>query len=109
AKLSARDDGLFDLELRLPETLKHLAQEHRWNNKLHIVRFHGLSFNHGADVIREVLANKQPVTVSFLKDETSWKVSVTVDQKLEWIEPDFGLGAVGVDFNANHVALAHVD
>jgi IS605 OrfB family transposase len=109
AKLSIRDDGLFDLELRLPDKLKHLAQEHKFNGKIHIVRFKALSFNHGSDVIREALSNKQPATVSFIKDETSWKVSVTVDQKLEWIEPDYNYGALGVDFNANHIALSLID
>ncbi|WP_315920954.1 hypothetical protein [Mesorhizobium sp. SP-1A] len=109
ARLSIRDDGLFDLELRLPEKLKHLAQEHRLNNKLHIIRFTGLAFNHGADVIREALANKQPITVLFHKDDTSWKVAVTVDHKLEWIEPNFEIGAIGVDYNSNHIALAYID
>ena len=47
--------------------------------------------------------------MSFLKDDTSWKVSITVDHKLEWIEPSFEAGAIGVDFNANHIALAHID
>lgn len=109
ARLSLSDDGLFNLELRLPEKLKHLAQEHLRNNSVHIVRFKSLSFNHGSDAIREALNNKQPVTVSFLKDETSWKVSVTVDQKLEWIAPDYSRGALGVDFNANHIALSLID
>jgi IS605 OrfB family transposase len=109
ARLSVRDDGLFDLELRLPEKLKHLAQETIRNGHVNLVRFYGLSFNHGSDVVREALSNKQPVTVSFIKDETSWKVSVTVDQKLEWIEPDYSCGALGVDFNANHVAVSLID
>ena len=109
ARITERDDGLFDLELRLPEKLKHLALETIRNGQVNLVRFFGLSFNHGADVIRTALANKQPITVSFHKDEKSWKVSVTVDQKLEWIEPDYRIGAIGVDFNANHIALAYID
>ncbi|WP_315922349.1 IS200/IS605 family accessory protein TnpB-related protein [Mesorhizobium sp. SP-1A] len=111
ARLSVRDDGFFDIELRLPDRLKHMAQERARHqaHQIYIVRFKSLSFNHGSEVIREALANKQPVTVSFLKDETSWKVSVTVDQKLYWIEPNYSVGALGVDFNANHVALAHID
>ena len=111
ARITERDDELFDLELRLPEKLKHLAQEVAAvkGRSIHIVRVPGLSFNHGTDVIREALANKQPITVSFHKDETSWKVNVTVDQKLEWIEPDYRIGAIGVDFNANHISLAYID
>jgi len=111
ARITERDDGLFDLELRLPEKLKHLAQEVASikGRLIYIVRFHGLSFNHGTDVIHEALAKRQPITVSFHKDEKSWKLSVTVDQKLGWIEPDFEIGAIGVDFNANHIALAYID
>lgn len=109
ARITERNDGLFDLELRLPDKLKHLAQETIRNGQINLVRFHGLSFNHGTDVIREALSNKQPITVSFHKDEKSWKVSVTVDQKLDWIEPDFEVGALGADYNANHIALAYID
>ena len=111
ARLRKRADGRFDLELRLPKTLAHLATriERHAGVAIPCVDLRSLSFNHGNDVIDNAIARGQPVTVKFLRDAKSWKVMVTVDHKLEWKTPHFTGGALGVDLNAGHMSAALVD
>jgi len=111
ARLRPRGDGRFDLELRLPKALAHLATRtfKVSGQTIACVDFHGLSFNHGNDVIEQALANRKPVTVKFLRDAKSWKVMVSVDHAVEWKTPDFSAGALGIDLNAGHISAALVD
>jgi hypothetical protein len=108
ARLVARDDT-FDIELRLPETLGYLA-EHETEPAGHVVRstyFHGLHFEHGGAEIREALATKRPLSYRIRREsDGSWYLSVMLRQ--EFAEPtvvDFSNGCIGVDLNADHVAL----
>ena len=112
-RLTAREDGAFYLELRLPETLGYLA-EHETVPSGHVVRsiyFGGLRFAHGDAEIREALATSKPLSYRFLRDQDgSWFVSVMLRQ--EFAEPsvmDFSNGCLGVDLNSDHVALTLVD
>jgi IS605 OrfB family transposase len=102
ARLKPREDGKFDLELRFPQALKD-AVPHR------TVSFLGLSFNHGNDAVLEALANGQPVSVRLHRDDKSWKVMVTVDQKTPQRVRDYSRGAVGVDLNVGFVSVSRVD
>ncbi len=104
-------NGRFDLELRLPKALAHLATRtfKVSGQTISCIDLPGLSFNHGNDVIEEALASSKPVTVKFLRDAKSWKVMVSVDHALDWKMPDFSAGALGVDLNAGHVSAALVD
>ncbi len=111
ARLRKRADGRFDLELRLPKALAHLATrtEKAGGVVISCVDLCDLSFNHGDDVIEDAMVRGQPVTVKFLRDDKSWKVMVSVDHKFEWKTPEFASGALGVDLNAGHVSAALVD
>ncbi len=111
ARLNPRRDGRFDLELRLPKVLTHLATRtfKVSGQTIACVDLHGLSFNHGNVVIEQALANRKPVTVKFLRDAKSWKVMVSVDHATELKTPDFSAGALGVDLNAGHISAALVD
>ncbi|WP_081619954.1 IS200/IS605 family accessory protein TnpB-related protein [Rhizobium sp. 2MFCol3.1] len=111
ARLRKRADGRYDLELRLPTALAHLATriEKHAGSLIPCVDLRGLSFNHGNDVIDDAIVRGQPVTVKFLRDDKSWKVLVSVDHKQASKTPDFAGGALGVDLNAGHVSAALVD
>jgi IS605 OrfB family transposase len=111
ARLRMRDDGLFDMELRLPKALAHLAQRtfKFAGSDIHCVDLHDLSFNHGHAVIERAIASGKPVCVKFVRDEKSWRVAVTVDDAVEQRVCDYSRGAIGVDLNAGHVAVAYVD
>ncbi len=111
-RVAARDDGSFDVEVRLPPALHHLADRHwsaRDGTSLAAVDLKGLRFAHGADVIREALAEGRPLSWRFLRDETSWRAFVAVGQEIaERVGLDWSNGALGVDLNADHIALCHV-
>jgi IS605 OrfB family transposase len=102
AKLALRKvDGLFDLELRVPPAMREAWGE--------TIRFESLNFNHGHHAIIAALENRQPLTVRFVRDETSWKAHVTIDQPTVGTRFNDDLGCLGVDFNADHVAATLAD
>jgi IS605 OrfB family transposase len=101
ARLKLQENDRFGLELRVPSALRDKVGE--------TVSFDGLNFNHGHDAIIAALENRQPLTVRFVRDEISWKVHITIDQPVETVRFNDGLGCLGVDFNADHVAVTLVD
>jgi hypothetical protein len=111
ARFSRRDDGLFDLELRLPEALAHLADETRKvsGNSLHIVRFKYLRFSHEADLLEAAISGKTPVSVRFHRDETGWRVMASFKVVPNEVSEDYRSGAVGVDLNAGFVSVTRAD
>jgi hypothetical protein len=72
ARLKLRQDGLFNLELRMPPALRDAAGREITFQKLH--------FNHGHTAIVAALAAQRPLTVRFARNETSWKIHVSIDQ-----------------------------
>jgi IS605 OrfB family transposase len=111
ARLKTRDDGLFDLELRLPEALAHLAQESlKWSGRtIPIVRMQGLRFEHRSEELASALERGISVAVRFHRDERGWRVMPSF--KPVEIETQFytRCGAVGVDLNAGHVSVTRAD
>jgi IS605 OrfB family transposase len=111
ARLMGRSDGRFDLELRLPETLKQLAEKTRKiaGNEVFSVRFEGLAFSHNADMLDAELSNKLPISVRFHRDGTSWRVMVSFKTVEAEVVEDYRCGAVGIDLNAGFVSVTRVD
>lgn len=110
-RCKAMSDGSFDLEVRLPPALHHLAERRFVINgePVACVDLRGLRFEHGQHEILAALRAKRPLTWRFLRDDTSWRVMVMVGQEVEEeIGLDWSIGALGVDLNADHVALCHV-
>jgi hypothetical protein len=112
ARLVPLDDGTFQLELRLPETLGHWAETEAAASG-HVVRasYFKLHFAHGDAEIREALEAKKPLSYRFRRDvDGSWFVSVMLRQDFaDPVVADFSDGCLGVDLNADHVALTLVD
>jgi IS605 OrfB family transposase len=111
-RTTAREDGSFDLEVRLPPALHYIA-DRRWTSKkgdpLAAIDLKGVRFAHGDDEIRAALAEGRPLSWRFLRDETSWRAFVAVSREVgERIGSDWSNGVLGVDLNADHVALCHV-
>ncbi|MCZ7861207.1 hypothetical protein O9X98_07275 [Agrobacterium salinitolerans] len=111
ARLKLRADGLFDLELRLPPALAHMAERKyvTGGSEVAAIDFLGLSFNHGHDAVVEALARKQPVSFRFCRDKRGWRILVTVDEAQPEARFDDRRGCLGVDFNADHVAATMAD
>lgn len=110
-----REDGRFDLEIRLPPALLHMAQivktigQGKKAKPVGFITLTNLHFNIGHDVVKAAIAARKPLTYRFLRDGTSWKVYVMVDHVLPWVEPKWVNGALGVDLNEGHVAVTLVD
>ena len=105
-------DNSFDLEVRLPPALHHLA-DRRWTtpkgDSLAAVDLKGLRFRHGAAEIRAALAEGRPLSWRFLHDGTSWLAFVAVGREVaEQVGLDWSNGALGVDLNTDHIAMCHV-
>jgi IS605 OrfB family transposase len=111
ARFSRRDDGLFDLELRLPEALAHLADESSiiGGRLVHVVRFRRLTFSHEADLLEAAIASKTPVSVRFHRDETGWRVMASFKVVANEVSEDYRCGAIGVDLNVGFVSVTRAD
>ena len=69
----------------------------------------GLRFANGAEGIRSALAEGRPLSWPFLRDGKSWRAFVAVGYGIaERVGLDWSNGALGVDLNADHVALCHI-
>jgi IS605 OrfB family transposase len=112
-------DGTLTLRVRLPDAL---APEHG-----KYVEIQGVKFEYGQDVIeaalddneaRRVLKNLrreshksygQAITYRFLRDEKGWRVFVSTSRPQVPIKTLKNIGTIGLDLNANHIALTETD
>jgi IS605 OrfB family transposase len=111
AKLHCRADGLFDLELRLPEAIKAFADEMIVIKGMEIYRLYirGLNFPHRADELEQAIKGNVPVSIRFHQDNTSWRVMPGFKLELAETSEDYTCGAVGVDLNAGFASVARVN
>lgn len=110
ARLKPREDGLFDLELRLPEALKHHATEVKEERKrvFYFSRIEGLSFSHKAELLRVALSGKTSVAVRLKRDNKGWRVYASFKVQQQVVE-DYSCGAIGIDLNSGFVSIARTD
>ncbi len=95
------DNGTLNLRLRLPDALrdggvKYLVLDNVW-------------FEHGQWELYSALDAGQAISYRFVRDQTGWRVFASTERVDARAKPDFQLGAVGVDINADHLAVADVD
>lgn len=117
-RFESQDDGLWSVVLRLPPALASMAdrQVRAGGFDHHEVVVGTVRFPHGNDAFRTTLAeqadgNASPVSWRFQRHEKDgWLISTTFQETLpEVTVPDFRNGALGVDFNAGHLALCLTD
>ena len=104
-------NGSFDLEVRLPPSLHDLAERKflASGEPIACIDLQQLRFEHGHAEILAAIKARRPLTWRFIKDETSWRVMVMIGHEVEEeVGLDWSRGALGVDLNADHVALCHV-
>ncbi len=111
ARFRRTKNGLFDLELRLPERLKHLAQETKkaGGRPVYAVHFRGLHFPHNADALAAALEGDTPVSVRFHRDAKGWRVMASFDESLPAAREDYSRGCIGVDLNVGFASVARID
>ena len=111
-------DGTLRLQLRLPHALAGHGKH---------VELSGLNFSYGDEHIRAALASSRVVsrtgedgkvrssrdgtalTYRFLRDGRGWRVFVSVEVQAPEVRSQPQLGAIGVDLNADHLAVAETD
>ncbi len=116
------DDGSLTLRLRMPDCL---AQEHGkyitvWNVRFaygHEQVLAALQSNadyrnyrrqHGEKAARATELG-QAISYRFKRDARGWRVFVTTNVEKPPVVTDHGLGAIGVDLNADHLAVTETD
>jgi IS605 OrfB family transposase len=104
--VASTEGDSISLRIRLPDALK----EH---GKYLVVN--GLKFSYGQEAIIAAITSHlegtDPVAISyrFLLDEIGWRVFVSVTIKEPSKVTRSGLGVIGVDINADHIAVVETD
>ena len=114
--VSYEEDGTFTLRLRVPD---RLAPVHGKYLYIEGVRFHygeehilaalELNGGYGGKRRRGDEHPGQALSFRFKRGSKGWVVSVTTDMKDVPVVTDVKLGAVGVDVNTDHLAVAEAD
>ena len=116
------DDGTLTLRLRMPDGL---ASQHG-----KYLSIEGVSFAYGHEQVLAALQSNadyaghrrehgekaaratslgQAISYRFKRDEKGWRVFATIDTTYVPVVTDKSLGAIGVDLNADHLAVAETD
>jgi IS605 OrfB family transposase len=94
-------NGNLTLRLRLPNDLVKKHGKY--------ITFSGVFFKYGHEEILKALASGQAVSYRFKKDEKGWRVFASCKQQSAPIVTNQAKGAIGIDINANHIALVEID
>lgn len=92
-------DGRLSLRVRLPDTMgKHVV----------LTNVH---FAYGHEAILASLKAQRALSYRFVRDDKGWRVFLSTDHDAVPVKTrrTLEVGAIGLDLNANHVALAEVD
>ena len=116
------DDGTLTLRLRMPDCLaeqhgKYLVIEGVWFAYGHEQVLAALQSNADYAAYRQEHGEKraratelgQAISYRFKRDAKGWRVFVTTNMMGVPVVTDQRLGAIGVDLNADHLAIAETD
>jgi hypothetical protein len=101
-------DGSVSLKLRLPNAMSEYGK---------YLTFKGIRFDHGHEAIIDSIGrnlsgerrDRQAINYRFLKDDKGWRVFVTVDiPEVKRISRK-DTGVIGIDINADHLAVTETD
>ena len=93
------DDNVC-LRLRLPNSL--VTREAKY------LQF-PIELNYGKSAILYALANHTAINYRFKRDSKGWRIFITVDAPVVELVTKPSLGMLGVDINADHLAIAETD
>ena len=97
------DDGSLSLRLRIPDCLVPRYGKY--------VTFMGVRFAYGHEAVLAALLVPagQAICYRFKRDEKGWRVFVSTKVAPAPVVTDSERGAVGVDINADHLAVGEID
>jgi IS605 OrfB family transposase len=93
-------DGSLSLRLRLPDALAKAGKH---------LELHGVKFAYGHDNLLAALVARTAISYRFVRDKTSWRVMASTAVVAPTLISRRALGAIGVDINSDHLAVAEVD
>jgi len=112
-------DGTLTLRVRMPDAL--VSKQGKY------VEISGVKFEYGQEVIEAALNDNEArrllknlkrqshksygraITYRFRRDEKGWRVFVSTARPQIPIKTLKGIGTIGIDLNANHIALVETD
>jgi IS605 OrfB family transposase len=68
-----------------------------------------IEMNYGKEAILHALADKTAISYRFKRDTKGWRVFISVDAPVVTLVTTKALGSIGVDINAEHLAIAEID
>src|SRR5450631_2933097 len=95
--------GAITLRLRLPDALAGQNHDSRY------LGLSGISFAYGQEPLFRALAGRQAISYRFVRDVKGWRVFASFDVAAPAQASNRHLGALGVDMNANHLAISETD
>ena len=102
ATASIQEDGRITLRIRLPDAFREYG-------KYLVVKDIYFSYHH--DLIISALKSESPVAISYrlVCDKKGWRVMASLPVQNPQIVTKRGLGVIGIDMNADHLAVAETD
>ena len=100
-QLAFAGPGSGTLALRLPHSLVEKDGPTHVELPLRISR--------GAGALTAALEARKAISYRFVRDNKGWRVFITTDAIAKPINTRSALGAIGVDLNADHLAVAETD
>ncbi len=94
------DHENLSLKLRLPNALVQNNEK-----SLHFP----ITLSYGKNAIESALQSNTAISYLFKRDNKGWRVFITVDAPVIEIQTSKHVGAIGVDINADHLAVAETD
>ncbi len=92
----------LSLRIRLPDALSEYGK---------YLVIEGIQLSYGQDAIVQALISEESVAISyrFVRDHKGWRVFISVPVKKQASVTRTGIGVIGVDINANHLAVVETD
>lgn len=99
-QLSQQIDGLYRLKIRLPDAMQAHGK---------FLELIDVKLPYGKDKIQAALALNTAISYRFIKDDKDWRVLISSDIKEQPKKSKSELGWIGVDINADHLAVTETD
>jgi IS605 OrfB family transposase len=94
------EDGSLTLRLRMPDGITEHGKH---------VELLGVDFAYGQDKLLEALDAGTAISYRFVRDEKSWRLFVSAESAVPERVTHRQVGAIGVDVNADHLAVSEID
>jgi len=100
ATATVQADGKISLRIRLPDALQG-------RRKYFILK--DLYFSYGHEQIVAALSSRVAISYRFVRDKKGWRIFATLPVRKPPTETKVELGVIGVDINADHLAVTETD